>query len=149
MIELTNDLDFDTVKNLDSIKVFRSSAKLNKRTYNVGCHFGTKQQALIRADYMVNDEQLYYKYYLYELEIKLGNVWPMLEFDDGFNHGSDYYLDMVKKFDTVIYKNQGEGNTNTHNLSIVILNNKSIKSNKMVKVLSKSYLSNIQNELYT
>ena len=59
MQELTRKTDFETLVTLDKIKVYRSSAKMDKNTYTSGSHFGTKQQALIRADYMVNDEGLH------------------------------------------------------------------------------------------
>jgi len=149
MQELTCKTDFETLVTLGKIKVYRSSAKLNKTIYNSGSHFGTKQQALIRADYMVNDEGSHYRYYLYEITLKLGKIWPMLEEDDGYNHGSDYFSEIAEKYDTVIYKNIGEGNKSDNNLSIVSLNPKNITSSKMIKKLSCTYLSSVQNELYT
>jgi hypothetical protein len=148
MQELTSKTDFETVLTLSKIKVYRSSANMNKQSYRVGSHVGTKQQALIRADYMVNDEGTYYRYYLYELNIDLGKIWPMLEPDDGINHDDGYFSEIAEKFDTVIYKNTGEGDIKNNNLSIVILNPKNITSSKMVKQLNCNYLSSIQDELY-
>lgn len=149
MNELLPTTDFESMKKLETVKVFRSSARPNKTTYESGFHAGTKQQALIRADYMVNDEGSHMRYYLYELEIKLGRVWPMLETDDGSNHGGDYYRDIAKDFDTVIYKNTGEGNIKNHNLSIVVLNPDNVIKSKMIKALTSGYLTSIQDELYS
>lgn len=149
MIELINTTDFETVINQSEIKVYRSSAKFDKDKYVSGSHVGSKQQALIRADYMVNDECSHYRYYLYEMVLKLGKVWPMLEYDDGLNHGNDFFSEIADKYDTVIYKNSGEGNKNDNNLSLVVLNPQNIKYNKMIKQLTKNYLMSIQDELYS
>ena len=149
MNELLPNTSFESIQNLDKIKVYRSSARMNKTSYNSGIHAGTKQQALIRADYMINDEGSHSRYYLYELEIKLDRVWPILETDDGQNHGNDYYKDISKDYDIVIYKNTGEGNIKNHNLSIVVLNSNVITSNKVVKTLTGGYLDSIQDELYS
>jgi hypothetical protein len=148
MNELLHTTDFESIKKLDTIKVYRSSARPSKTSYESGVHAGSKKQALIRADYMVNDEGKYMRYYLYELEVKLGKVWPMLEGDNGTDHGNDFYKDIMGEYDTVIYKNTGEGNIKDNNLSIVCLNPHNIISSRMVKTLTGTYLDSIQNELY-
>lgn len=122
---------------------------MNKTSYDSGVHVGSKQQALIRADYMVNDEGSHMRYYLYELELKLSRIWPMVEKDKGDNHGNDYYNDIAKDFDIVVYKNTGEGNIENNNLSLIILNPDNIIYSKRVKTLNCSYLDSIQNELYS
>jgi hypothetical protein len=148
MNELLPNTSFESIKKLDKIKVYRSSARMNKTNYDSGVHVGSKQQALIRADYMVNDEGSHNRYYLYELEIKLSRIWPMVEEDNGDDHGNDYYSDIAKDFDIVVYKNTGEGSIKNHNLSIVILNPDNILSSKRVKTLTGAYLDSIQDELY-
>jgi len=147
--ELLPTTKFQDLLNLETIKVYRSSAKPNKVGYESGSHAGTKQQALIRADYMVNDEEKYEKYFLYELLIDLGRVYPKLLPDDGSDHGYDYTLNLLDKYDTAFYKNTGEGDIRNENLSIIIINPKSIKSDKMVGELTRDYLLSVQNELYT
>jgi len=149
MDTLLPNTSFESIQKLDKIKVYRSSARMNKTSYESGIHVGSKQQALIRADYMINDEGSHMRYYLYELEIKLDRIWPMLETDDGQNHGNEYYSDISKDYDIVIYKNTGEGNIKNHNLSIVVLNPDIIISSKVVKTLTGSYLDSIQDELYS
>jgi len=54
-IELLPNSKFQDMQNTKTIKVYRSSARPNKNDYVSGSHAGTKQQALIRADYMIND----------------------------------------------------------------------------------------------
>jgi len=145
--ELTPHTKFSDVKGMEYLKVYRSSARPNKHNYAGGSHAGTLQQALIRADYMINDEEKYDEYYLYELIIRLGRVYPSLLKDDGSNHGYDYVSDM-KDYDTAFYKNTGEGDIRNENLSVIIINPDSIISSKMSSVLSKEYLLSKQNMLY-
>jgi hypothetical protein len=145
--ELTPHTKFSNVESMKYLKVYRSSARPNKHNYTEGSHAGTLQQALIRADYMINDEEKYDEYYLYELIIRLGRVYPSLLKDDGSDHGYDYISDM-KDYDTAFYKNTGEGDIRNENLSIIIINPDSIISSKMSSVLSKEYLSSKQNMLY-
>jgi len=146
--ELLPNTKFEQLLNLDSLKVFRSSAKSDKQNYESGSHAGTKQQALIRADYMINDEERYNEYFLYELIVDLGRVYPTLLQDDGSDHGYDYTLDLTGKYDTAFYKNTGEGSIKNENLSIIIVNPDSIKSNRIIQTLTKEYLTSIQNNLY-
>ncbi|NBO22241.1 hypothetical protein EBU94_02715 [bacterium] len=147
--ELLPNTNLFDLKNSKKIKVYRSCARPDKTTYNSGFHAGTLQQALIRADYFLNDEETHDEYYLYELEIVLGRIYPQLEIDKGENHGSDYYAKIFKDYDTVIYKNTGEGNIENENLSIVVLNPQNVVSSKKVKTLTKEYLSSIQDRLYS
>ena len=146
--ELLPTTKFSDLQNINTLKVYRSSARENKVGYESGSHAGTKQQALIRADYMVNDEEKYEKYFLYELVIDLGRVYPKLLPDDGTDHGYDYTLDLIDQYDIAFYKNTGEGDIRNENLSIIIINPESIKSDKMVMVLTKEYLLSVQNDLY-
>jgi hypothetical protein len=145
--ELTPHTKFSDAKGMEYLKVYRSSARPNKHDYTEGSHAGTLQQALIRADYMINDEEKYDEYYLYELIIRLGRIYPSLLKDDGSNHGYDYISDM-KDYDTAFYKNTGEGDIRNENLSIIIINPDSITSSKMSSVLTKEYLLSKQNMLY-
>jgi len=112
-----------------------------------GSHAGTKQQALIRADYMINDEGKYDTYYLYELIVSLGNIYPELLPDDGSDHGYDYVKDLGN-YDIAFYKNTGEGDARNENLSIIIIDPKIVQSSKIIQTLTGDYLTSIQNELY-
>lgn len=146
--ELLPSTTFNDVLNLKHILVYRSSARPDKSGYESGSHAGTKQQALIRADYMLNDDEQYEKYYLYELVVDIGKVYPTLLEDNGQDHGYDYSLDLSSKCDTAFYKNTGEGDIRNENLSIIIVNPKSVISSKMVGELTKEYLLSIQSKLY-
>lgn len=146
--ELLPNTKFSDLKSQEKIKAYRSSARSNKTSYESGSHAGTLQQALIRADYFLNDEESHDKYYLYELEINLGRIYPKLESDSGENHGNSYYADLSKEYDTIIYKNSGEGDIQNENLSLIILNPLNIISHKMIKVLTKEQLLSLQKELY-
>jgi hypothetical protein len=147
--KLTPKITFSQIKNWKNVKAYRSSARADKPSYVSGTHVGTLQQALIRADYFLNDEETHKEYYLYELEIALGKVYPQLESDNGENHGNDYYKNIFKEYDTVIYKNTGEGNINDPNLSLVILNPSNIISSKRIKTLTPEYLQTNQKYLYS
>ena len=140
---------YSQIKNWKKVKAYRSSARPNKTSYESGSHAGTLQQALIRADYFLNDEETHDKYYLYELEIDLGRIYPQLENDEGENHGNNYYKNIARKYDTVIYKNTGEGNINDPNLSLVILNPSNIVSSKRIKTLTPEYLKSLESYLYS
>jgi hypothetical protein len=147
--KLTPMIIFSQIKNWKKVKAYRSSARPNKTSYESGTHVGTLQQALIRADYFLNDEETHKEYYLYELEIGLGKVYPQLETDSGESHGNDYYKNIAQEYDTVIYKNTGEGNINDPNLSLVILNPSNIISSKRTKTLTPEYLKSIETYLYS
>ena len=58
LIELTPHTTFDEILNAGMIKTYRSSAKKQSQ-YHDGYHVGSKKQALIRADFMLNDEEKY------------------------------------------------------------------------------------------
>ena len=146
--ELLPDTKFSDLKKQEKIKAYRSSARPNKTTYESGSHAGTLQQALIRADYFLNDEESHDQYYLYELEINLGRIYPKLESDSGENHGNSYYQNLAKDYDTIVYKNTGEGDIQNENLSLIILNPSNIVTSKLVKVLSKEQLLSLQKTLY-
>jgi hypothetical protein len=138
--------DFYTLKGAETLKLYRASAKPSM-TFRSGMHCGTLQQALIRADYMVNDEEKYEEYYLYEIVYKMGSVYPELVPDDGTDHTEDVHHYIEKGYDTLVYKNTGEGDIKNNNLSIIILNHSNIRdSNKTT--LTKEYLQSIRDILY-
>lgn len=145
--ELTADTKFTDIQEVEYLKVFRSSARGEKREYTKGSHCGTRQQALIRADYMINDEGKYDKYYLYELVIKVGNIYPNILPDDGSDHGYDY-VKGLGNYDLAFYKNTGEGDIRKENLSVIIINPNIVEKSTMVQILDNAYLSSIQDELY-
>jgi hypothetical protein len=145
--ELTANTKFKDIEGVEYLKVFRSSARGDKRDYVSGSHCGTRQQALIRADYMINDEGKYDTYYLYELIIRTGDVYPKLLPDDGSDHGYGYVKDLGD-YDVAFYKNTGEGDIRNENLSVIIINPDVVVQSKMIQTLDGEYLSSIQNELY-
>ena len=145
--ELSPNSKLQDILNTHYLKVYRSSARPNKSDYTSGSHAGTRQQALIRADYMINDEGKYDKYYLYELTIRIDKVYPKLLPDDGTDHGYDYVKDLGD-YDIAFYKNTGEGDIRNENLSIIIINPDSVVESKMVEKIDGDYLTAMQDELY-
>lgn len=145
--ELSPNSKLKDIINLPYLKVYRSSARPNKNDYTSGSHAGTWQQAMIRADYMINDEEKYEKYYLYELIVRIENVYPKLLPDDGSDHGYDYVKDLGN-YDIAFYKNTGEGDIKNENLSIIIINPDIVAQSKMIEEIDGEYLTSIQNELY-
>ena len=45
---------------------------------------------------MINDEEQYDRYYLYELVLNVSRIYPTLLADDGSDHGQDYVLQLGK-----------------------------------------------------
>lgn len=147
LVTLNQYTKFDEVLPLNTLRVYRSDSTPNKNKYYSGAHAGTKQQALIRADYMVNDEERYEQYYLYELTLSFNNIYPELVSDDGSNHSSNY-VDEFKDYDILFYKNTGEGDIRNENLSVIIVNPDIVIDSKVIDKLNSSYLVSIQDELY-
>jgi hypothetical protein len=96
---------------------------------------------------MINDEGRYDTYYLYELIIRIENVYPELLPDDGTDHGYGFVKDL-NNYDVAFYKNTGEGDIRNENLSIIIINPDSVFESKMVEEIDGEYLTAIQNDLY-
>lgn len=145
--ELSPNSKLQDVMNTPYLKVYRSSARPEKNDYQSGSHAGTWQQAMIRADYMINDEEKFEKYYIYELIVSVDNVYPKLLPDDGSDHGYGFVKDLGK-YDIAFYKNTGEGDIRNENLSIIIINPDIVVQSKMIQELDGEYLTSIQNELY-
>lgn len=145
--ELTPTTKLKDIVGMEYIKVFRSSARASKNDYQSGSHCGTLQQALIRADFMINDEGKYEKYYLYELVLRMGSVFPKLLPDDGSDHGYGF-VKGLDRYDLAFYKNTGEGDIRNENLSVIIINPDIVAQSKMVRELDGEYLLGMQNELY-
>lgn len=145
--ELTPNTTLPDATKVEYLRVYRSSARSNKTDYESGSHCGTRQQALIRADYMINDEGKYDTYYLYEMIVKLGRIYPELLPDDGSDHGYGY-VKGLEEYDVAFYKNTGEGDIKNENLSLIIINPSMVVKSNMIQPLNGDYLLSIQNELY-
>jgi hypothetical protein len=141
------DTKIEDILRADILKVYRSSLRLNKNDYRPGAHAGTLQQSLIRADYMVNDEERYDKYYLYELSLRVSNIYPKILDDDGSDHSAEY-VESLKGYHLAFYKNTGEGDITRENLSVIIIDPKTIISSKIIQKIDKNYLLSIQDHLY-
>jgi hypothetical protein len=146
-IELVPSMTFDEARNAGSLKAYHSSMHKSNAGYRVGSHVGSKKQALIRADYMVNDEEKFDEYYLYELILKVEKVYPELLPDDGSDHGYDYVSGM-QDYELAFYKNTGEGSVNDENLSVIIIDPSVIVESRMIKVLTRDELLKMQDYLY-
>jgi hypothetical protein len=141
---------FDTIKEADTLIVYHSCStnKLKERFNNnpdKNIHAGTLLQALCRADYKINDEELYKKAYVYEIKIELDGVCPDLVKDDGKDSDSSMEDTYKSNWNILVYKNVGEGRVEDENLSVIILNKKVIKS---VKLHSKWNGKTLEQELY-
>lgn len=148
LIELTPHTTFDEILNTGMVKTYRSSAKKQSQ-YHDGYHVGSKKQALIRADFMLNDEEKYDEYFLSELILNTNRVYPKLGTDDGSDHGASYGKDLKDNYDIIVYKNTGEGTIEDENLSLIILNPGVIVSTQLVKTLTPEYLLSLHDKLYS
>jgi hypothetical protein len=146
-VELLPTTTFDEARNAGALKAYHSSMHKSNAGYRSGSHAGSKKQALIRADYMVNDEEKFDEYYLYELILKVENVYPELLPDDGSDHGYDYVAGM-RDYELVFYKNTGEGSVDDENLSVIIIDPSVVIESRMIKVLTKDELLEMQDYLY-
>ena len=92
-------------------------------------------------------KEKYDKYYLYELVIRIGNIYPNILPDDGSDHEYDY-VEGLGDYDLAFYKNTGEGDIKKENLSVIIIDPDVVVQSKMIQILDGEYLSSIQDELY-
>ena len=147
VIELTPTTTMDDIINSEQLICYHSSDKLNL-SINSQIHVGSKDQAMRRADYKVNDNEEFELYYLHKLIISPSRIYPKLIDDDGGDHESDIHSELSKDYDVVIYKNVGEGLSKKYiNLSLIILNPPIIKSIKMIEVLDGELLDDYVNSL--
>ena len=130
---LEQNTTLEQIKNTDTLKVYHSCSTENlaerfKASPNKNIHAGTLYQALDRADYKINDEELYDTAYIHEITINLNGLYPKLVKDDGENANSDMENRYKIYWNVLVYKNVGEGRIKDQNLSVIILNKKNILS---------------------
>lgn len=144
---LDNNTKFEDLKNLDTINVFHSCSTDNliKRfedNPDKNIHAGTLYQAIDRADYKINDEELYHTAYIYEITVSLNGLKEELVIDDGERANSDFEDTFKKDYNILAYKNVGEGNVKYENLSLIILNKCNILSIKLHSVMNGEQIRN-------
>ena len=140
-MELMPDTTFEEIKEAGSIICYHSSDKEDLNPVRDGIHLGTKDQAVWRADYMVNDDQLFDEYNLHKVLLNVGRVYPDLIEDPGTDHGEEYKSELSAEYDTLVYINKAEGDSSKHlNLSLIALNTSNIKAVKFDSVLTSDAL---------
>lgn len=127
---------FEDIKRRDIIKVYHSCSVLDIekrfREYpDINIHVGSLYQALDRADYKLNDQDLYDVAYIHELEISLNGLFDHLIEDDGGSANSEEENKYKDRYNLLAYKNIAEGNRRDENLSLIILNKKNILNTRI------------------
>lgn len=95
---------------------------------NKNIHAGSLIQAIWRADYKVNDQEAYPIAYIHKIIFKLGNVYPKLVDDFGYDVDQADEDKYKPSWHTLLYHNTGEGFADRNNLSVIILNKNNILS---------------------
>ena len=119
------------------LKVYRSSSspddsiKRSQQHADKNMHVGSYIQALDRADYKINDQEEYTTGYLHEIIIRINKLYPTLIVDHGYNVNQSEEDQYKLNWDILVYKNTGEGNVHTQNLSLIILNRDLIVSSRL------------------
>lgn len=125
---------FQEVLNSNTITVYHSCSfqgdffqRISNRP-DKNIHAGSLFQAVWRADYKVNDEEVYPISYIYELVLNPKKIYNQLIHDSGKNVDQDEEDKYKKDYDLLVYHNTGEGHNHEPNLSVIILDHNIIKS---------------------
>ena len=109
-------------------------------------HAGSLFQAVWRADFKVNDEEVYPISYIYELVLNPNKIYNQLIHDSGENvdqADEDRYKD---NYDLLVYHNTGEGHAHEPNLSVIILDHSIIKSAKLYAGMNSEEITQYMEE---
>lgn len=128
-----------TVKEILSskrLKVYHASAqRVLEIEESKGLHVGSLEQALERADFYVNDEELFTEYYIHEVEIIVPSVDKIhVCIDKG--ERADLFEETLHKqrYNLLMYRNVAEGDVKENNLSCVVLDKTYINSCKYLRL---------------
>ena len=143
-ITLTSDTHFEQLLEAEVITAYHSSGYPGLVPYpNIHC--GDIKQALYRADFKMNDEELYDESYIYELEISSKGLPKELILDQGHKQDLSFEDFFKKDYNVLCYKNTAEGDVNKNNLSLIVLNTNNILS---MKIHSKWSASEVEKYLF-
>jgi len=128
---LTADISFSVLQEIPYINAYKAAHSPNQNFTPVtdfedyASHFGSIEQARDRFEIMEEDD-----WYIYKYTIDLQKVYPILLEDEGgsFNaeNGSQIKRARQRGYTVAVYHNTAEGNTESENLSLVILNTNAI-----------------------
>jgi len=124
-LQLNSDTPFIKIKKVQSIIVFHVSSQSNlfKSLKSDPMHVGSVIQALDRAYLHIVDNADYTEMYMYKIVLNVGRLYGQLVIDSGQNAATEMENSYKKRgYDTLVYKNRGEGCINRNNLSLVVLN---------------------------
>jgi hypothetical protein len=124
--DLTADVSLSTLQSMPYINAYKAvyspdqnfSPAADFKDYS--SHFGSLEQSRERFEVMEEDD-----WYIYKYTIDLQKVCPILFEDSGgnFNHHNDINFKRAREkgYTVVAYHNTAEGDTESENLSLVIL----------------------------
>jgi hypothetical protein len=143
---------FEEVLKANTITVYHSCsfhgdffARISSRKEK-NIHAGSLFQAVWRADYKVNDEQVYPVSYIYELVIKPESIYNKLIHDSGENVDQSEEDQYKNDYDLLVYHNTGEGHRHEPNLSVIVLDHSIIKSVKLHSSMNSEQITKYMEE---
>lgn len=143
---------FDELLKSDSITVYHSCSfngdflsRVNSRP-DKNIHAGSLFQAVWRADFKVNDEEVYPISYIYELVLNPKKIYNELIIDSGENVSQADEDSYKKDYDLLVYHNTGEGHANEPNLSVIILDHSIIKSVRLYAAMNSEEITQYMKE---
>lgn len=143
---------FDEILKSDYITVYHAcsfngdflSRVKSKPDKNI--HAGSLFQAVWRADFKVNDEEVYPISYIYELVLNPKKIYNQLIHDFGENVDQQEEDKYKKDYDLLVYHNTGEGHNHEPNLSVIILDHNIIKSVRLHSAMNSEEISKYMDE---
>jgi hypothetical protein len=127
IIELDTNTSLEEIKKQKSIFAYHSTG-LHVFEPRENLHCGSLVQAVFRADYKINDEQLFDHAYIYKLHISLEGLLDDVILDDGYESNPNFEDVLKSKCNVALYKNVAEGYKKDKNLSLLVLNKRNIIS---------------------
>jgi len=109
-------------------------------------HAGSLFQAVWRADFKVNDEEVYPISYIYELVLNPNKIYNELIPDSGENVDQADEDKYKSDYDLLVYHNTGEGHAHESNLSVIILDHSIIKSVRLYTSMNSEEITQYMKE---
>lgn len=109
-------------------------------------HAGSLFQAVWRADFKVNDEEVYPISYIYEIVLNPNKIYNELIHDSGENVDQQDEDRYKEDYDLLVYHNTGEGHAHEPNLSVIILDHSIIKSVRLFSAMNSDEITQYMEE---
>lgn len=109
-------------------------------------HAGSLFQAVWRADFKVNDEEVYPVAHIYELVLEPKNIYKQLVIDNGEDVDQSNEDSYKEEYDLLVYHNTGEGHIHEPNLSVIILDHSIIKSARLYASMNSEQITKFMEE---